>query len=648
MASHLLLRLVLSSSMAMAVFAAVPTRAGVYYDYDVIAKTGDGGLTAINAGVSMNGAGTVAFTGKVAGGSAVFVGDGLGGPRNITPGFVNAERFFGPAAQINNANQVAVDDVYSDPSTAQYLTLERIWNGGSTNINSFAIVAGGGFPAGTYPNSYSVVLPYPTINNFGQLAFQASSLPSGAPPHSFLAMPKLPSGLNSVEVPNPAALRPMIDDDGRVVVRYGNDSTAPIRLYAPDLSTFTDLATVPGYFSELGRSPGISDDGKVIAFYGNLTASGAAALNAPTGPGLFVSVDDGTAARKLIRLNEPSPFSAFSAFSVDARVAVVHSPAGGAVHAGDVITVCFQATPISGAAGIWTMQGALSQGVARLEAVDMTLLPVVQVNDVIGGRTITGLATHDPLSDSSTVAFWASTTSGDMVVRARQVSPLPPIITKHRIAGDAFVPPSANDQIDAQLEIAPAAAILAKQPPLGLGVVADGVTPVLFKIASNASSPTTFKVTYSVEGVAGQVGALLAAKTGILPAGGAAWISASAFTVGAGKTTTYVSLSGIKAEELYFEAGHYEGTVTVNIEQASISLAKVTFKIRKPPIVLIHGYNSDGGAWSDDFKKELFRGDKFVNSIEYGVIRTYYLNRNRYGDPILQSEIKENTFRSLA
>jgi hypothetical protein len=73
--------------------------ASVFYEFDIIAQTGDQlGLVSISNAPSINDAGTVAFVGQFDnsgfGNSAVFVGDGLTPPRNITQGFVSPTRRF--------------------------------------------------------------------------------------------------------------------------------------------------------------------------------------------------------------------------------------------------------------------------------------------------------------------------------------------------------------------------------------------------------------------------------------------------------------------------------------------------------------------------------------------------------------------------
>src|SRR5439155_2137812 len=108
-----------------------------------------------------------------------------------------------------------------------------------------------------------------------------------------------------------------MNDNGNIVLRTGNttvaslgDPISPIELYNYGLDTPTTIAdTTSGSptFGAVGRSPGISDDGTVIAFYGVMTAMGANQLAVGgyvtnPGPGIFVSIDDGSGTRKLRRI----------------------------------------------------------------------------------------------------------------------------------------------------------------------------------------------------------------------------------------------------------------------------------------------------------------------------------------------------------
>ena len=74
----------------------------VYYDYTVIAKTGDQGLTGLGTGPSINDNGQVAFVGQFADGSdSIFVGDRLSTLNNVSKALQSPNRYFQPSVQIN-------------------------------------------------------------------------------------------------------------------------------------------------------------------------------------------------------------------------------------------------------------------------------------------------------------------------------------------------------------------------------------------------------------------------------------------------------------------------------------------------------------------------------------------------------------------
>jgi len=151
-----------------------------------------------------------------------------------------------------------------------------------------------------------------SINNNGDIVFAART---GT--QNFLVTPKilreLPerSSFNQ-STPLSIPLRPMIADNGRVVVRAGNKTTDPILLCAKDLASFEVIADTnmgfielggsPGISDELGGSPGIRDARLIVVFYANLNAAGAAILKTTPGPGIFASIDKGNGTRVIQRI----------------------------------------------------------------------------------------------------------------------------------------------------------------------------------------------------------------------------------------------------------------------------------------------------------------------------------------------------------
>ena len=86
--------------------AAGPSPASVFYDFDVVAKSGDVGISAFGIGPSINDNGRVAMTGFFRSQSALFVGDGSALPINVTPNASRPNRFFSSFVQMNNSDRV--------------------------------------------------------------------------------------------------------------------------------------------------------------------------------------------------------------------------------------------------------------------------------------------------------------------------------------------------------------------------------------------------------------------------------------------------------------------------------------------------------------------------------------------------------------
>ena len=244
----------------------VPT----FYKYEIIARSGAGGLTGFGDNASINDAGRVAFVGQIAGGEGVFIGDAAAAATNITPGFL---RTFGRAVQINNTNQVVARDRING---APPPTRVRIWNGNA--LNAFTTIASGG---GNILDDYDSVFTHASANNGGQVVF--SALDGAA---TKLATPAQFIGFNELTFTGNAIFRPQIADDGSVVIRAG-DLTRPILQYNNALTAPIGIGTT-GNFSALGMSPGVSDDGRIVAFSG--TSTNVTASTPSLGSGIFASV----------------------------------------------------------------------------------------------------------------------------------------------------------------------------------------------------------------------------------------------------------------------------------------------------------------------------------------------------------------------
>ncbi|MEK6303911.1 MAG: BACON domain-containing carbohydrate-binding protein [Acidobacteriota bacterium] len=429
---------------------------GKFYKLDVIAASNEAPLASVLAAPSINDGGVVSFIGTTTGGGKnVFVSNAVGTYTSLNaPGSNNT--FLGNC-QINNSKQIAVVE---NVGLNQQL---RIWDGNTTNTS---IVAAGSTAAF---NDFARIFPNPSLNNSPnnsrQLAF------SGQAKTTFTAL--LITGIRTdpsfSQTPQNATPAPMLSDNGTLIVRAGSLSTNPIRLYNYNLAAFTDIATTAMGFSALGERPGISDDGQVIVFYGNL---GPNALNLTEGPGIFASIDIGGGTRRIIRIanrqieNIPAAggnddgvcdpgetcqngeleldaanASFLNSFDANSRVAVAHQSLGAAGIQDDSFVVSFIGTPnrassapqvFSAQRGLWTIRVDVKLESGNLREKPFRPIPVIQINDRIGARTITDVVVYDQIANATTddafmprtqrlgdhkVAFFASTNMGDTIVR---------------------------------------------------------------------------------------------------------------------------------------------------------------------------------------------------------------------------------------
>lgn len=296
-----------------------------------------------------------------------------------------------------------------------------------------------------YSSSYS-------LNNIGQSIFSAGTINGTGTQLVTGTRPTF--NQQTVSTTATELLRPMIADNGNVIVRAGNTNTSPIRLYNYALTSPIDIATVSApTFSELGQSPGISDDGEVIVFYGNLTTMGATALQTNPGPGIFASIVDGTT-RRTIRIAgrlvedvnslagnldgvcDPAELTAtpsrcvpgelgfvttgmvntpvtFSSFGVDNRIGVIHRAEAPNGIDNDTFIVTFLGTPSSASSapqyfsnqlGLWTIRVDVKTEGGAIREKPFRATSVIQVGDNLGSPTlqVTGISIYDPIALAAT------------------------------------------------------------------------------------------------------------------------------------------------------------------------------------------------------------------------------------------------------
>ena len=434
-----------------------PIISGRFYRFDVIAVDGTPGLTQVFQAPSINEQGAVSYVGRNTGaGGGIYVSKNSGvSPVLINPGLAgNPNRVVIGPSQINNSNQVLTKE--NDVSTTPQQQFLRRSDGNTTN--SSVIVTAANAPGGF--NDWDDIWNGITLNNGNQAAWNArkttdlNKLITGFRP-TFSQL-NLPGGANT--------LRPMVGDDGRVVVRAGGTATDPILLYAYALTTPAPIAiaSTPA-FTAMGQSPGISDDGAVIAFYGVEGGN----------PGIFINIDVGGGTRQNFRIAgglqvetplmggnndgvcdsgepcQPGELGrdtsgnaiSFTSFDADSRIAVANQAVAPTGIDNDTVLVSFIGTPSSASSapqyfsnqrGLWTIRVDIKTESGSIRPKPATAFPVIQVNDTIGTRTVTNVAVYDQIANALTddagntrtqhrgdhkVAFWAATNSGNIIVR---------------------------------------------------------------------------------------------------------------------------------------------------------------------------------------------------------------------------------------
>lgn len=421
----------------------------VFYKFDVVAQTGQttsaGTFSGFGNGPSVSEMGMVGFMGQVGtAGNSVFMGNGSATPIWVTTGFLSSSRIFGDSAQINRTNQILANDEVSGSPPAYF---DRIWDG--NNPGNFTLVA-----EGCGSCQFPSVLSNGTLNNLNQAAIIGFD-------QSFNTLLLTPNGgsFNQVTI-NGVPLRPMMDDLGEIVVY---DSTkSQISFYSNNLATVTDIADSTE-FTALGQSPGISRNGSVIAFYGNINAAGATHWNTTAGPGVFVSVNLGGGAQKILRIagNQTLPelgydtagnkitFSS-TGFNPNQRVGVADLDLGVPGITNDSFIVSFIGTPtaasrdnpdypghpllFSSQQGFWTTRVDVENQLQSPNAIVFHArgaIRVAQIGDLVQGLTINQISVFDSIAlagadDAGTlrtmrrgdhyVSFWVADASNNQMI----------------------------------------------------------------------------------------------------------------------------------------------------------------------------------------------------------------------------------------
>jgi pimeloyl-ACP methyl ester carboxylesterase len=155
--------------------------------------------------------------------------------------------------------------------------------------------------------------------------------------------------------------------------------------------------------------------------------------------------------------------------------------------------------------------------------------------------------------------------------------------------------------------------ILVSQPLVSRGVVADGVTPLLFKIQQSQPAQASYNVTVD-PGLTQHIHVL----------SGGMWSDSRTITFDGTNMTAFAYMDG----DIVVPDGptQFSATLTLTNTQNPSDVFTKVFSVRRPPIFLVHGYNSSGSAWSDDFLTALSAAtfyspndaDSFIRRLSYG------------------------------
>ena len=174
-----------------------------------------------------------------------------------------------------------------------------------------------------------------------------------------------------------------------------------------------------------------------------------------------------------------------------------------------------------------------------------------------------------------------------------------------------------SDEIDAPIAPVNDTNKLAAATWLGLGVCADGVTPVLLKLAAY---PGNYSLAISND--ATRYNGAIADHLFVLQQDGS-WQKTTNVTLSSSSAAGYAYLQGFDWADFTVPSGSNEVNVTVTLAPTSNPTQKnsVTFKVRPPPVVLVHGYNANRESWGNNFlgTMQLVRPTDFVIPVNYGV-----------------------------
>ena len=220
------------------------------------------------------------------------------------------------------------------------------------------------------------------------------------------------------------------------------------------------------------------------------------------------------------------------------------------------------------------------------------------------------------------------------IVRAEVANAPSVVVTLRRPGTNGLTAESIDagrSSIDAPLEFKTDVNALGALQQVMRGLVADGVTPLLLEMKV---PPEQFEgleegeIEYdvAVEVVSGGTldGAAIDTRLGVLKDG--AWTVERQLTFTAAQNKLFARLAPISSDDLQFTEATKELKLRLYFTRAGVAAGEKIFYLRKPPVALVHGYNT-GGDWGDSFAGILAASrprftsegfEDFIRIIRYG------------------------------
>jgi hypothetical protein len=219
----------------------------------------------------------------------------------------------------------------------------------------------------------------------------------------------------------------------------------------------------------------------------------------------------------------------------------------------------------------------------------------------------------------------------DAVIVAVVIAEVPVETELKRVTAAGYTATSiaaGSSDADAPLELVTDKSVLEAQPVIFGGWVADGVTPMLVKLSAKGESLDSFpegrqfRLDVEIKGGGEVDGVALPDRLKLLKSG--SWVADNEFELLPSAPAVFAQFTPIEADELLLSSG---GELTIGLSVVDIVsggiVSEVNLRLRKPPVVLIHGYNTPGD-WGDGFILQLGRSrplndDRWVRTAKYGI-----------------------------